>query len=51
LLYREEYYNKYCPEDERGSAECVIAKNSQNERRTTIRLKWEGEYGVFSSGA
>ncbi len=47
FLYRDEYYNPDTTE-ERGVAECIIAKNRHGEVGK-VKLSWQGEYTRFST--
>lgn len=45
FLYRDEYYNENT--EEKGVAECIVAKNRHGETGT-VKLQWLGQYGTFT---
>ena len=45
FLYRDEYYNENS--EEKGIAECIVAKNRHGETGT-VKLQWFGQYQLFS---
>ena len=45
FLYRDEYYNENT--EEKGVAECIVAKNRHGETGT-VKLQWLGQYGTFA---
>ena len=45
FLYRDEYYNPE-KEDNKGLAECIIAKH-RNGEVGTVQLGWAGQYTKF----
>lgn len=47
FLYRDEYYNRDVDEEEKQTAELIVAKN-RNGVTGTIPLKFEKEYSLFS---
>jgi replicative DNA helicase len=46
FLYRDDYYNEDSPE--RGTAECIVAKNRHGSTGT-VKLHWLGQYTSFSA--
>lgn len=50
FLYREEYYNKDCPDEERGVAEVIFAKH-RNGPTGTVKLKFWGSHVRFDNRA
>ena len=45
FLYRDEYYNENT--EEKGVAECIVAKNRHGEVGT-VKLQWVGQYQTFA---
>ena len=45
FLYRDEYYNENT--EEKGVAECIVAKNRHGEVGT-VKLQWVGQYQTFT---
>ena len=45
FLYRDEYYNENT--EEKGVAECIVAKNRHGEVGT-VKLQWIGQYQTFT---
>ena len=45
FLYRAEYYNENS--EEKGVAECIVAKNRHGETGT-VKLQWIGQYQTFT---
>ena len=45
FLYRDEYYNENT--EEKGIAECIVAKNRHGEVGT-VKLQWVGQYQTFT---
>ena len=51
FLYREDYYageNEPGQERDRGSGECIVAKNRHGEAKT-VPLRWQGEFMRFTA--